>query len=510
LVGDPQQLPPIGTGRPFVDVTEYIKENHNDAHCELTISRRQQGENRDDLALANWFGSRAIPAGEDDIWQKITSGKSCHIQAIKWEEPHELQDILFDEIRKYLSEIEFDSSTSDELAQFAYSFGGSYYRDSSYPFFNRGRLDDQVENWQILSPVRGEIFGVRAINRAVQHHFQQKVRSHISQNSKKSRIFPPPMGSEEILYGDKVINVVNQKRDNTPDTPGGIQYAVSPQGGLDYVANGEIGLVVGHRKIRQRNWPPEDLEVEFTSQSGYSYKFQSWEFSEHGTPPLELAYALTIHKAQGSEFDTVFLIVPKASLVLSRELLYTALTRQRMQVILLHQGEFKELRRFTEQLESSIYRRLTNLFRTPNIQRMPMPEADVTRDPVYMEQGLVHTASRGVRVRSKSELILADAFDDFELEWEYERPLDGRYPDFTIEDHDLGRNVYWEHLGMLHVPHYRQKWEMKRQWYIDQGILPYEADNRVSDILVTTEDDENGGFDSSRLREIIAAVFELD
>ena len=509
LVGDPQQLPPIGTGRPFVDIAEYIKESHSDAHCELAISRRQQGESRDDLALANWFGSGIIPAGEDDIWEKIASGESSHIQAIKWDEPHELQSILFDSIREYLVGLEFsvDSQTENEFDRFAYSLGGTKYEKSPFPFFNRGYVGDRVESWQILSPVRGETYGVKAINRAIQHHFQRRVRQHLTHTNRNRRKFPPPIGNEELLYGDKVINVVNHWRDNSSDTPGGTQYAVYPTGGLEYVANGEIGLVIGHRRTRNRDWTPEDLEVEFASQTGYSYKYESWEFSEHGTPPLQLAYALTIHKAQGSEFGVVFLVLPKASPVLSRELLYTALTRQKDRIILLHQGDFTELQSFTNPLHSSILRRTTNLFRTPNMQEVQL---DDTGEPVYMEQGLIHTTSSGVRVRSKSELILAETFDSQGLEWEYERRFDGRYPDFTIEDHDLGRTVYWEHLGMLHVPHYRQKWESKRQWYIDRAILPYEDDDGTSDILVTTEDDENGGFDSFRLRQILSNVFDLD
>jgi exodeoxyribonuclease V alpha subunit len=50
-------------------------------------------------------------------------------------------------------------------------------------------------------------------------------------------------------------------------------------------------------------------------------------------PPHETAFALTIHKVQGSEFDDVLLILPdQMSEVLSRELLYTAVTRARQRV----------------------------------------------------------------------------------------------------------------------------------------------------------------------------------
>jgi exodeoxyribonuclease V alpha subunit len=50
-------------------------------------------------------------------------------------------------------------------------------------------------------------------------------------------------------------------------------------------------------------------------------------------PPHETAFAMTIHKVQGSEFDTVLLVLPgQMSDVLSRELLYTAVTRARLHV----------------------------------------------------------------------------------------------------------------------------------------------------------------------------------
>ncbi|MCY4063264.1 MAG: ATP-dependent RecD-like DNA helicase [Chloroflexi bacterium] len=508
LVGDPQQLPPIGTGRPFVDIIEYLSDHHPNALAELRISRRQQGEDRDDLTLANWFSGKPIFAGDDDIWSKVTSGQANHIEAIRWDEPHQLQSILFEKMRDYLSELEFDDveESDDELDQFAYSLGAVRYGNRTrYPFFDLGKVSGNIARWQVLSPVRGDLFGVRSINRSIQRHFQQKVREHVnSPQSWRYRKFPPPIGNEEILYGDKVINVVNHARNNSRITPGGT-YAVFPrEGALEYIANGEIGIVVGHRRKPSRDWNPKTLEVEFASQSGYAYTYEPWEFTEHGTPPLQLAYALTIHKAQGSEFGVVFLILPNPSRMLSRELLYTALTRQTDRVILLHQGDFLELQPYTDALSSAIYRRITNLFRPPNLRPVVSSE---TQEPVYMEQNLIHTTSSGIRVRSKSELAIAEAFDRHNVVWEYELPLEGKLPDFTIEDYDVGRRVYWEHLGMLHVPQYKQKWEAKKAWYLEQGILPYEEDDGDSDILVTSKEDQNGGLDMQRIDQILQNLF---
>jgi ATP-dependent exoDNAse (exonuclease V) alpha subunit len=60
---------------------------------------------------------------------------------------------------------------------------------------------------------------------------------------------------------------------------------------------------------------------------------------------LDLADTVTAHTAQGSEFETAILVMPKKSRLISREMLYTALTRQQRRVVVLHQGDLSELRR---------------------------------------------------------------------------------------------------------------------------------------------------------------------
>lgn len=71
LIGDPRQLPPIGAGRPFVDIVHHLAPEGvtekfsrvGPGYAELTIRRRQAGEDREDLQLAEWFsGSPIRPA----------------------------------------------------------------------------------------------------------------------------------------------------------------------------------------------------------------------------------------------------------------------------------------------------------------------------------------------------------------------------------------------------------------------------------------------------------------
>jgi hypothetical protein len=97
--------------------------------------------------------------------------------------------------------------------------------------------------------------------------------------------------------------------------------------------------------------------------------------------PLELAYALTVHKSQGSDFKKVFVIVPRRSRLLTRELIYTALTRSKDRLTLLLEGDdpsfLYELIRTSETA-----RRSTNLFAVgiraedPRAERSGKPSRD--------------------------------------------------------------------------------------------------------------------------------------
>ena len=244
------------------------------------------------------------------------------------------------------------------------------------------------------------------------------------------------------------------------------------------------------------------LEVEFSSQPGFKYDFTSRDFGEESNPVLELAYALTVHKSQGSEFGTVILVLPNPCRLLSRELFYTALTRQKDRIVILHQGPNSELRKYSSDDRSETARRLTNLFVAPS---------PVEIKGLFFENYLIHRTARGEMVRSKSEVIIADHLANNGIEYSYEQPLtiEGvtKYPDFTIEDMESGLTSYWEHCGMLHVPSYRRRWEEKLEWYRAHSILPQEEGGGQNGTLIITRDEANGSIDSSKITALIKNVF---
>jgi hypothetical protein len=507
LVGDPRQLPPIGAGRPFVDIIRHIRGRPPvnallRGLAELKIVRRQYGQAdasaapRDDVLLARWFGDDAVEPAADEAWDRLARGAARGIRAIPWSNETDLQAKLLAEIKaatRRIAKAACGTEQESDEANFEVSLGGRPYNGRVY--FNPARAADadsprsgggaDAEAWQALSPLRAGETGVDGLNRWLQRTFRTQARAWAEPEKPWHRKVCKPLGRQGLLYGDKVIHVLNTRH-----------FDVYPQpDDTAYLANGEIGLAVGQYK--GASWKPKGLpwklEVEFATQLGLKFGFQKRDFGEEGDAPLELAYALTIHKSQGSEFGTTFVILPNPCRLLSRELLYTALTRQKQEIVLLYQGDLRGLIALSSAQHSETARRLTNLFDDPT----PIAHAHT-----FLEAGLIHRTTAGDLVRSKSEMAIANILHGLGIAYAYEHPFHGqnggvRYPDFTIEDAETGKRILIEHLGMLSVPQYRRNWEAKLHWYRAQGVLPVEEGGGENGILFTTT--EENGLDSATI-----------
>ncbi len=497
LVGDPRQLPPIGAGRPFVDIVNWLAPDDVEArfprvgesYAELTVRRRGGGVIGDDLVLADWFSGQPIDPGADVVWEQIAGGvASPRLEVRQWEHESELPELIEDVL---VAELDLDNG--NPLA-FDLELGATEYNGHAY-FNGKGKSGEgaaaAAENWQILSPLRGSPAGSGQLNRFVQRKFRARTLD-VARFPRGVRKIPKPVGPEEIVYGDKVLCVRNQRRTNTyPENTG-----------QQYVANGEIGIVVG--EFKRGNWKPTGLEVQFSSQRDVVYKFRRGELSgDDSAATLELAYAITVHKSQGSEFKRTILILPNPCRLLSRELLYTALTRQQDRLVILHQGDLADLHQYAQDGASETARRLTNLLEAPTL---------VEVGGIYLEENLINRTQRGELVRSKSEVIVADMLHNRGLDYQYERRLPGldgssKLPDFTIDVAETGLKVYWEHLGLLNDASYRRRWEDKLTWYRDHDILPFEEGGGRAGMLVTSSDDERGGIDAQAIAVKMEQVF---
>jgi hypothetical protein len=391
---------------------------------------------------------------------------------------------------KVLSE-ELGIDPDDREASFAVrALGGQ--RSGEHVYFNFWSSGPAADLWQVLSPVRGQEAGTILTNRRIQSHFRGETRKRAEQADRRYAKTSRPMGNDGIVYGDKVINLGNHSRKWV--WPDANDQGDSP---LCYIANGEIGIATGPFKRKNSGTKLNHVGVTFSSQPGFEYKFFGGDLDEDSSL-LELAYALTVHKAQGSEFQTVFVVLPVPCRLLSRELLYTALTRQSQRLIILCQGDPHNLIDYRNESETA--RRLSNLFGPPEPVVIGSRQFDAKH---------IHRSRRGELMISKSEVIIANELHSAGIEYAYERPLivaDGsrRYPDFTIEDSETGRVWYWEHLGLKGDAEYDSKWRRKLEWYRHNGILTHDEGGGPNGVLVTSE--EPDGINTDQIGRLISKI----
>ena len=211
---------------------------------------------------------------------------------------------------------------------------------------------------------------------------------------------------------------------------------------------------------------------------------------------LELAYAITVHKAQGSQFNNIILVLNKNNRMLSRELLYTAITRQQNGLVILYNDDFRNLLRFSSDIYSDLSKRCTDLFTKPKYINI--------ENQGWYEEGKIHRTKTGIMVRSKSEVIIANELENAGLDWHYEN--DNKYvvingnkylPDFVIFHN--GKTYYWEHLGLRNDEEYEKKWQKKQKDYLSDKSI----------ILKYTEDQSNGGIDCEKILSIIQEIKDV-
>ena len=167
LVGDPSQLPPIGAGRPFVDIVKLLKPAKfkigkpriANGYAELTIGSRQKGKDRRDLEFAEQFSGRVAGAADDTIVGLLEQGDcGTHLRICSWSSPGELARLLPQIIAE---ELKLDQSNLEE--SFALNaLGGT--NSNGYVYFNFWSSGPAADGWQVLSPIKGEAAGTAMLN----------------------------------------------------------------------------------------------------------------------------------------------------------------------------------------------------------------------------------------------------------------------------------------------------------------------------------------------------------
>ena len=246
LIGDVDQLPPVGAGQPFLDLIRSKK---------IVVSRL----------------SKQFRQGSDSVIPKVA-------RAIN---KGELIEFSSDFSSSGFSFVEVDKGqVVEKIIEVVDFFTGN----------KNGSID--FDKTQILSPMRRYSSGLINLNSIMQKKY----------NPNSEMVFSKMEGEKEIKFcaGDKVICTQND-------------YDID-------VRNGDIGYVV--------NKVGKNIRVEFDGEMKL--------FHNNKIDYLDLAYAITVHKSQGSEYPNVVMpIVDDHRIMLTRKLIYTAITRGKQNVCLI-------------------------------------------------------------------------------------------------------------------------------------------------------------------------------
>jgi|Wag4MinimDraft_11_1082651.scaffolds.fasta_scaffold00868_4 exodeoxyribonuclease V alpha subunit len=469
LVGDDKQLPPIGVGRPLVDIVNYLKAknlegNYVELQTNLRFSTANPGASRIEK-LAALFREDKMISFEDleDVFQ--TEDETLEI--VYFESYEDLIRKL-KEILSKLTSVESTAETSiSELFVELFEPDGTF--DYSY-----------LDQLQILAPRRVGRFGTLGIN------------YQIAGDILSTGAFKP--GTKIICEENQYWNI------------GDLRVLA--------LANGSIGYLPKKDHSQIKNGLPNpkfyDIDELYKLVTTITNKIQSpkkrkwyWDSykqyltslkkmlvipgAEKNVEGFSPAYAITVHKAQGSDFDNVILVLSERSNYITKELIYTGITRAKKKLYLFIHESLKD--KFYEFLISAHENSAIDNITTLLFEYRPSASKPYK---VTLKDG------KTLYVRSKIEMIIAKTLDNLGVEFEYEpKDFSRQYllPDFKIIYNE--QEYYWEHLGMIDNMEYRSRWFRKFEKYKEIG---------VADHLITTEEYE---YDiENNVRKIIEDIKE--
>lgn len=431
LVGDEKQLPPIGFGKPFIDIIDFVKskEKYIDHYIRLKTNCRQRFD-KTILELADIFADNN--RYYEEIIDKVLKGGqvSTGLNVEFWKNKDELNETLDRNIQVSVkTELEESNQPDPQDKAKALNLLFGLYDTGNVKMNSTETL--KLDNLQLLTPYRAGCFGTLGINEFVRNEYRDLHHADTYR-----------FASSSFNHADKIIRINNE-------------YVWEDGVRRLRLSNGSIGIINNKQNKETRRF------------------YRSYYFLDQPEPinyiddeeNFELAYAITVHKAQGSDFKNIYVVVPQKSTLLSKELLYTALTRSKYRVALLLQKVRGVNPLMAARERSDVLTRNTSIFKEPEDNKG------------------IFEPERGVFVKSKVEYIIYSALRSKGIEFQYEKELVLKnktyqiHPDFTIKAN--GKTYYWEHLGELDAKGYYENWLRRKEDFKENGY--YEK-------LITTDD----------------------
>ena len=281
LIGDPDQLPSVDAGNVLADLcrdrpgftSKFSTLARELLAVDLPVSKKQHSLSN---AMCHFETSFRFSRdrGIGQLADHIQSGNS------------NLASSDDDEVRVFTLE----SLSADKLRGAITSYFLEYETLMHDSTFDASALLSKFELTRILCPFRDGDLGVEALNEVIENHLEAKGLKPIDQR---------------FYHGRPVIIMRND-------------YNLE-------LFNGDVGICLNDPEDKQ-------MKTAFIDATGTVKLYLASRL-----PPHETCFAMTIHKSQGSEFDHVTLILPDPSSpatrqLLTRELIYTAITRARLSI----------------------------------------------------------------------------------------------------------------------------------------------------------------------------------
>ena len=290
LVGDPAQLPPIGTGNVFSDILEagIIPSVH--------LSRIYRQSEDSVLALfANEIRQGRVPDGVTEQGWK---------------------DFAFQDVERHNIFALKKQNTEAELKNLRDENNGAILeRICELAGQYKGTLAHHVWDFQVLTPMRVGRLGTEALNPVLQQILNPKKTGPEARS-----------GGITIHEGDKVVHLQNKDMEIMAWESYLKNEKVFSKEAVRRIFNGNVGLVTGIDEETGRFYVvyPERIVI-------------AYDFDYLGDI-IELAYALTVHKAQGNQYRIVAIPLTNSHyIMLNNKWLYTAITRAEEKVYLVGQ-----------------------------------------------------------------------------------------------------------------------------------------------------------------------------
>lgn len=287
FVGDIKQLPPVGAGKVLYDI---IESGVVDVYT-LSTNQRQKD------------GSGIIHNANRIISQKmIQDTKDCRV--------------IFSEN---------DAQTTKEV-----------FRD-----FKKSLLENKISDVQIITPMWNYANGINFLNYELQRIYNPILTEETPKKQIGSFFYKGQNTPIYIHRGDKVINTKNDvdcvffKKVKSKKT-GEIKFVPN---GKTMIANGDIGLIVDIKTTFSEEFYKMIDVVVVKFDDGYTFFYEKTSKEYCHLKNLSLAFAISFHKSQGSQWKHVIMIINKNNeKMVNNNLIYTGLTRAQESITVICDG----------------------------------------------------------------------------------------------------------------------------------------------------------------------------